>query len=129
MKTDVRSSELKNLHYKYSETDRIAFNCRRTAVILVILSLLALGVLIAHRITNEYHDTCSSIETFVLIISLTLMTIGFFLCPIFIYIESRSTEGMLRCKNALKHLRTTEEETDYGNGTDEYEASEQNENE
>ena len=69
----------------------------------------------------------------VLVISLLNILICIFLRPIFIYIEAKSTEGMLRCKNAIKRQRMLERKAntneDVGEYEDEYEAPEQSDDE
>lgn len=57
----------------------------------------------------------------VLVISLINIFICIFLRPIFIYIEAKSTEGMLRCKNAIKRQRMLERKASANKDTSEYE--------
>lgn len=69
----------------------------------------------------------------VLVISLINIFICIFLRPIFIYIEAKSTEGMLKCKNAIKRQRMLERKAnankDASEYEDEYEAPEQSDDE
>lgn len=120
-KNTTSQTDLEYLYSLYLKTVKSTSARRAWVIVLPLLSILVLACLISHRIVWETHNTCNHTDFLISIICLIVLFVCFFLHPLFIYIEAKSTEGMLRCKNAIKRQRMLERKASANKDTSEYE--------